>query len=129
MLTNLDYSLHLRLLYNDRLIRSRSESELATLLTQVDKLKVMTCMLYFCIIISCNIKTMLYNLPQDLENVWSKSKVLNALPCQIDDEKQNNGININNLGYSRGSAEIMIDHLVIGPGIYAVTGANGELNC
>ena len=72
---------------------------------------------------------MLYNLPQDLENVWSKSKVLNALPCQIDDEKQNNGININNLGYSRGSAEIMIDHLVIGPGIYAVTGANGELNC
>ena len=37
------------------------------------------------------------------------------------------GIVLNNLGYSRGTAEIFVDHLVIEPGIYAVTGANGEV--
>lgn len=61
----------------------------------------------------------------------------NVLPCHIEDEvsstsnnereiSQVKGIVLNNLGYSRGSAEIWIEHLVIEPGIYAVTGANGK---
>jgi len=66
------------------LIRSRSESELATLMTQVEKLKV-------------------------LEEVWSKSKEARLLPCRIgstDDDGlgagHTGGIVLNNLQYSRG---------------------------
>lgn len=59
-----------------------------------------------------------------MDNVWSKSKVQNVLPFRIDaDASKSIGIAVNNLGYSRGSAEITIDNLVIEPGIYAVTGA------
>mmetsp|Transcript_46039 Transcript_46039/g.97689 ORF Transcript_46039/g.97689 Transcript_46039/m.97689 type:complete len:1010 (+) Transcript_46039:267-3296(+) len=92
------------------LIRSRSESELATLMTQVDKLKV-------------------------LEEVWSKSKEPRLLPCRLGTtitqtaevtEKYLGGIVLNNLQYSRGTASVSTDHLVIEPGIYAVTGANGS---
>jgi ATPase subunit of ABC transporter with duplicated ATPase domains len=81
------------------LIRSRSESELATLMTQVDKLKV-------------------------LDEVWSKSKEARLLPCRI--ENAGGDIVLNNLQYSRGTAEVSVEHLVIKPGIYAVTGANGS---
>jgi len=91
------------------LIRSRSESELATLMTQVEKLKV-------------------------LEGIWSKSKEARVLPCSIggtnDDDygasKYSGGIILNNLQYSRGTASVSTDHLVIEPGVYAVTGANGS---
>jgi hypothetical protein len=60
----------------------------------------------------------------------------NVLPCRIDTDSladsinqgnnSHKGIAIDNLGYKRGTAEILIDHLIIEPGIYAVTGANGE---
>jgi len=84
------------------LIRSRSESELATLMTQVDKLK-------------------------GLENAWSKSKVRTMLPCRIDEASgKQQGVVLRNLEYSRGSADVMIEKLIIEPGIYAVTGANGS---
>ncbi|KAL7539301.1 hypothetical protein ACHAXR_009291 [Thalassiosira sp. AJA248-18] len=91
------------------LIRSRSESELATLMTQVEKLKV-------------------------LDEVWSKSKEARLLPCRIEGVDVRNdgsnhssgGIILNNLQYSRGTASVSIEHLVIEPGIYAVTGANGS---
>lgn len=81
------------------LIRSRSESELATLMSQIDKLKV-------------------------LDEVWSKSKEARLLPCDIGSES--GGIILNNLQYSRGTASVSTDHLVIGQGIYAVTGGNGS---
>lgn len=88
------------------LIRSRSESELATLMTEVDKLKV-------------------------LEGVWGKSKDARLLPCHIgssnDDGGENqSGIILNNVQYTRGTATVAAEHLVIEPGIYAVTGANGS---
>ena len=90
------------------LIRSRSESELATLMTQVEKLKV-------------------------LEGIWSKSKEARWLPCSIGGTnadygttKYSGGIILNNLQYSRGTASVSTDHLVIEPGVYAVTGANGS---
>ena len=84
------------------LIRSRSESELATLMTQIDKLKV-------------------------LDDVWSKSKEARLLPCQINSENDKRGsIVLNNLQYSRGTASVSMEQLVVEPGIYAVTGANGR---
>jgi len=85
------------------LIRSRSESELATLMTQVEKLKV-------------------------LEDVWSKGKEARLLPCRIGEKgvAEEGGIVLNNLQYSRGTASVSMDHLVVEPGIYAVTGANGS---
>jgi len=87
------------------LIRSRSESELATLMTQVEKLK-------------------------GLNEVWSKSKEASLLPCRIgstgDVAEPDGGVILNNLQYSRGTASVSIEHLVIEPGIYAVTGANGS---
>jgi len=97
------------------LIRSRSESELATLMSHVDKLK-------------------------GLDEVWSKSKDARVLPCGIETALENyqhgtkqhsssgasGGITLNNLQYSRGTASVSMEHLVIEPGIYAVTGANGS---
>lgn len=90
------------------LIRSRSESELATLMTQVEKLKV-------------------------LDEVWSKSKEAQLLPCRVENAGDGAGgakhlgdIILNNLQYSRGTASVSTEHLVIAPGIYAVTGANGS---
>lgn len=91
------------------LMRSRSESELATLMTQVDRLNV-------------------------LNEVWSKSKEARLLPCSIrsrgEMDKTSNepagSIVLNNIQYSRGTASVSVEHLVIEPGIYAVTG--GEVN-
>ena len=80
------------------LIRSRSESELATLMTQVDKLS-------------------------SLDEVWSKSKEARLLPCNIGSSR---GIELSNLQYSRGTASVNVEQLVLEPGVYAVTGANGS---
>jgi len=81
------------------LIRSRSESELATLMTQVDKLKL-------------------------LEELWSKSKEARLLPCRVSDSESGagNSIELTNVAYTRGTAAISVEHLVIQKGIYAVTG-------
>ena len=80
------------------LIRSRSESELATLMTQVEKLS-------------------------SLDEVWSKSKEARLLPCNIG---STGGIELSNLQYSRGTATVNVEQLVLEPGVYAVTGANGS---
>jgi len=80
------------------LIRSRSESELATLMTQVEKLS-------------------------SLDEVWSKSKEARLLPCSIG---STSGIELSNLQYSRGTASVNVEQLVLEPGVYAVTGANGS---
>ncbi len=87
------------------LIRSRNESELATLMSQVEKLKT-------------------------LESVWSKSKYGTVLPCRLhgmdSSASVKDGIVLNNLQYSRGTATVSVEHLVLEPGIYAVTGPNGS---
>lgn len=93
------------------LMRSRSESELATLMAQIEKLGV-------------------------LEGMWSKSKEENLLPCRaaVDSMTMTNdvtdasygSIKFQNLQYTRGTASISIERLDVEPGIYAVTGANGS---
>ena len=69
------------------LIRSRSESELATLMTQVEKLS-------------------------SLDEVWSKSKEARLLPCNIG---STSGIELSNLQYSRGTASVNVEQLVLEP--------------
>lgn len=52
------------------------------------------------------------------------------LPCRIDEASgKQQGVVLRNLEYSRGSADVMIEKLIIEPGIYAVTGANGKSLC
>jgi hypothetical protein len=77
------------------LIRSRSESELATLMSEVERLK-------------------------SLNEIWSKSREHQLLPCRI--ERSGDSIVLKNIRYSRGTASVSVEHLVIGPGIYALTG-------
>lgn len=86
------------------LIRSRSESELATLMTQVDKLKV-------------------------LDSLWSKSKEARRLPCRVRDSESGaeKSIVLTNVAYTRGTASVLIEHLLIEKGIYAVTGESMSL--
>ena len=81
-------------------------SELATLMMQVDKLRV-------------------------LKEVWSKGKEARLLPFSIGGTgvtgaDYSGGIVLNNLQYSRGTASVSVNHLAIESGIYAVTGANGN---
>ena len=92
------------------LMRSRSESELATLMTQVDRLNV-------------------------LDEVWNKSKEARLLPCRLrsDDTMDATSdpvgsIVLNNIQYSRGTASVSVEHLVIEPGIYAVTGGEDNMD-
>ena len=74
------------------LIRSRSELELATLMSEVERLKL----------------------------ICSKSREHQLLPCRI--ERSGDSIVLKNIRYSRGTASVSVEHLVIGPGIYALTG-------
>ncbi|KAI2488919.1 hypothetical protein MHU86_25973 [Fragilaria crotonensis] len=84
------------------LMRSRAESELARMLTQIDKLK-------------------------ELASAWEKSRSRLLLPCLVSPhEVTHSGIVLKNLHYSRGSASVSVDHLNIDPGVYALTGANGS---
>eukprot|EP00978_Attheya_sp_CCMP212_P023646 scaffold72890_cov52-Attheya_sp.AAC.6 len=85
------------------LMRSRAESELATMMTQIEKL-------------------------QGLSDVWAESKDQSLVPCQIVSPQSPNGtfVSIRHLRYSRGTAVVTVDHLDLKPGIYAVTGANGS---
>ena len=98
------------------LIRSRSESELATLMSEVERLT-------------------------SLNVIWNKSKEPRLVHCQIHNSTitanngggdvqssggSSSGIVLKNVQYSRGTASVFVNDLVIGPGIYAVTGANGS---
>jgi len=88
------------------LMRSRAESELATMMTEIDKL-------------------------QELADVWDRSQERSLLPCHVapsggEDSATDQGIVVQNLLYSRGTALVRVDHMEIPPGIYAVTGANGS---
>eukprot|EP00543_Licmophora_paradoxa_P002909 CAMPEP_0202449284 /NCGR_PEP_ID=MMETSP1360-20130828/8022_1 /ASSEMBLY_ACC=CAM_ASM_000848 /TAXON_ID=515479 /ORGANISM="Licmophora paradoxa, Strain CCMP2313" /LENGTH=514 /DNA_ID=CAMNT_0049067151 /DNA_START=212 /DNA_END=1756 /DNA_ORIENTATION=+ len=82
------------------LMRSRAESELARMITEIEKLR-------------------------ELTEVWKKSQTRMQLPCTVADDPSS-GITLNNLHYSRGSASVQLDQMSIKPGVYALTGANGS---
>ena len=96
------------------LMKSRSESELATMQTSIEVL-------------------------HELKSIWEDSEQRNVLECTTTtttdtDESNSNGnevtlsstLNIQGLSYTRGSAAVSIDDLSLSSGIYAVTGANGS---
>jgi energy-coupling factor transporter ATP-binding protein EcfA2 len=91
------------------LMRSRSEAELARMMTQIENLK-------------------------ELSEVWSTAEQRNVLPCNVAPRHATSDaadghsslIVIRNLLYSRGTAVVRIDHLELTAGVYALTGANGS---
>lgn len=91
------------------LMKSRSEAELARMMTQIDKMK-------------------------ELANVWERAKARNLVNCNLAPssliisaaEKHASMVVIRNLLYSRGTAMVRVDHLELTAGVYALTGANGS---
>ena len=84
------------------LMRSRAESELARMITMIER-------------------------RQELVNVWELRKLQGALPCSVAAPSGHSpGLVLRNLHYSRGTASVRVDHVVIKPGIYALTGSNGS---
>jgi len=93
------------------LMRSRSEAELARMMTQIDNLK-------------------------ELASVWDNAKARNLLHCNLPPNAPNPSehvpdpeksmVVLRNLLYSRGTAVVRVDHLELKAGIYALTGGNGS---
>ena len=90
------------------LMRSRGEAELARMMTEIEKL-------------------------DKLNSLWDNSKKPNLLRCMIDEGhhslasgSKHNKLILRNLHYSRGTAMARADHIELGSGIYALTGANGS---
>lgn len=91
------------------LMKSRSEAELARMMTQIDKM-------------------------EELAEVWDNAKERNLIHCNVAPpavvehaaETHNSMIILRNLLYSRGTAFVRVDHLELQAGIYALTGANGS---
>ena len=90
------------------LMRSRSEAELARMMTQISNLK-------------------------ELSEVWKNAKQRNLLPCTVEandtHESSKPLVVIKNMLYSRGAALVQIHNMELPAGIYALTGANGTLRC
>lgn len=84
------------------LMRSRSESELASMESSIKVLR-------------------------ELKDIWNASEERNLLDCTISETNgSSNALAIDGLTYTRGSASVKIDDLSLNPGIYALTGANGS---
>jgi len=93
------------------LMKSRSEAELARMMTQIDNLK-------------------------ELASVWDNANSRNLINCNLPSEQilsTGNGgdpersmVVIRNLLYSRGTAMVRVDHMELAAGIYALTGGNGS---
>mmetsp|Transcript_2346 Transcript_2346/g.5317 ORF Transcript_2346/g.5317 Transcript_2346/m.5317 type:complete len:851 (+) Transcript_2346:165-2717(+) len=93
------------------LMKSRSEAELARMMTQIDNLK-------------------------DIASVWENAKSRNLINCNLPPERslltaeggepERSMVVIRNLLYSRGTAMVRVDHLELKAGIYALTGGNGS---
>ena len=64
---------------------------------------------------------------RSLNKIWRKMEP-RLLPCRIqgadEAESAGDGIILRNVQYSRGTTTVSVEHLVIGLGIYALTGAN-----
>jgi len=85
-------------LINFVLMRSRQESELASMESSIRILR-------------------------DLKDIWDKSEERNLLECTI---SNSDALTIDSLAFTRGSASVKTAHISLLPGIYAVTGANGS---
>lgn len=90
------------------LMRSRSEAELARMMTQISNLK-------------------------ELSDVWKTAKQRSLLPCSLEanestTESSKALVVIENLLYRRGSATVQIESMKLPGGIYALTGPNGTLS-
>lgn len=91
------------------LMRSRSEAELARMMTQIDLLK-------------------------ELAQVWQLAEDRNLIPCNVAPRSVTEHavdthaslVVLRNLLYSRGTAVVRADHMELPAGIYALTGANGS---
>jgi len=86
---------------NFALMRSRSESELASMESSIKVLR-------------------------ELKDIWDASEQRNLLDCAIDTEGSSSILAIDGLTYTRGSASVKINDLSLNSGIYALTGANGS---
>lgn len=84
-------------------MRSRAESELASMTTSIKILK-------------------------DLKQIWNQSSDRKLLNCNLD-ESGSEMLEIKGLSYSRGSASVHVEDVALSPGIYAVTGANVSRFC
>jgi len=82
------------------LMKSRSEAELARMMTEIEKLS-------------------------ELANIWARSSSRSLLHCKLA-AKEEDGITLRHVHYSRGTATVRAEHVEIEPGIYALTGANGS---
>ncbi len=86
------------------LMRSRAESELASMSTSIQVLN-------------------------DLKQIWDGSEERHLLKCSLNSDSNTKGsesIQIQGLSYSRGSASVQVKDIELSKGIYAVTGANGS---
>ena len=90
------------------LMRSRSEAELARMMTQVDNLK-------------------------ELVQVWDDAKTRNLLNCNVGPsnvpQRVADGdslVVVRHMHYSRGTATVRADHLELNAGVYALTGPHGS---
>jgi energy-coupling factor transporter ATP-binding protein EcfA2 len=89
-------------------MRSRGEAELARMMTEIEKL-------------------------DKLRTLWDSNKKPNLLRCMIEDGhrsllpgRKHSKLILRNLHYSRGTAMARADHIELGSGVYALTGANGS---
>lgn len=82
------------------LMKSRSEAELARMMTEIEKLS-------------------------ELASIWDRSKKRNLIHCKLQ-KRQEDGITLRHVHYSRGTATVRAEHVEMEPGIYALTGANGS---
>ncbi|CAJ1962895.1 unnamed protein product [Cylindrotheca closterium] len=93
------------------LMKSRSEAELARMMTQIDNLK-------------------------EIASVWENAQSRNLVDCNLPPARslaaiergdpERSMVVIRNLLYSRGTAMVRVDHLELDAGIYALTGGNGS---
>lgn len=90
------------------LMKSRSEAELARMMTQIGNM-------------------------EELATVWDDAKQRSLLNCNLAPppssssvEHEGSKLVLRNLLYSRGTAVVRIDHLELKAGVYALTGANGS---
>lgn len=87
------------------LMRSRSEAELARMMTQISNLK-------------------------ELSDVWKNAKKRSLLSCTLETNQASESskalVVMKNLFYSRGAAAVEIENMELPSGIYALTGANGS---
>ncbi len=81
------------------LMRSRAESELATMESSIKVLR-------------------------ELKDIWDASEERRLLECTVNRTKDT--LDIEGLSYTRGSASVTIEDISLSPGVYAVTGANGS---